>query len=495
MNNQNEKLKADVLRLTKEQTKPLALAVKQAADSPGSGIRKREHLFFQIEPFAREFSEYYYRDPKDRQDSYGYSVNYYLSAIQDRATEKYRASVFAWLSYYHPEKADAFCVDVGARIAGYVGDPIREGCNAGAREWFRQRETEPTLLHGPDETNETEPISEPVVEETPSTVSESEVAPISPSTPAPTPEPIVETVEVMTEKTKQKGRKIGVAILLIFGVAIIGGIAYFGGDVFNAPKAETEITDKSPTQAGTATTAIPKDDEVEIGDASEKEAEKSPVIQNMTDTKPTPAPKRSTVDPVWNKITDNEWSKMTLEYFYSFVSRSNKQDLLNAASSGNADAQTLAGIGYHKGLLGKIDHGLELRKYLEPACRSGQGRACTLIGVHYRFGWGYPANNTTAASFYSKGCRLGNSAGCNYEAVRYDLGQGVPQDVGRAVSTHQKNCDAGMGYSCINLAEAYIYGRGVKQNIPRARELWTKGQKLILPSTYPDIDQVYTFKK
>lgn len=284
------------------------------------------------------------------------------------------------------------------------------------------------------------------------------------------------------------------ALIVIATVSILGLIALAGYQMnwFAHTVGEPPSGEASPTEP----VAQLADSEVDSGPNEEQD---SPDADNFAgegaDTEeaavaPSPTPPRQ-VDPVWNDVTPHDWSTKVLRYFYPYVRRANRADLLQAARQGDSNAQTLAAIGYHTGTIGSVDHGLEVRDFLRPACSSGQGRACTLLAVHYRAGWGVSRSNANAATFYGRGCQLGNQMGCHYEAMRYYQGEGVTQDVPRALRTFTRTCDLGVGYSCWILAMAHAQGAGVEQNMTLARQYYERSRELETPDQSPPFDEVF----
>lgn len=472
MKKSNTRLKRAVTDMDRDAGPLFVEFIKEVADRRGSELRNRTDLFYQTEPFAREFDEYGLLDPGDRDNWHGYTMNNRLSAIAGQSKiMKYRTMFFAWLSYYHPKDAKALCEKIGHDIPMYEGHPDLSDCSDEAKEWF---------------------VKQPRVDEAPASPEDNGKAVLPPVMEEEKPE--VENAPIERDDTPPNRNRRPLIIASVTLIALLGliGLIVLAQNFYSSGESENleQFVGGEPP-AGSDDGAAAPDDGTETSTASgeadpEETDETAPEIAEAT-----PSPPRQ-INAVWDQISDRDWSTKPLSYFYPYVRRANQADLLSAAANGNADAQTLAGIGYHVGLLGKVDHGLELRRYLQPACNSGQGRACTLLGVHYRSNrMGVTFNNQTAASYYQQGCRLGNQTGCNYAAVRSSFGEGVPQDLEGAASTFRQSCDGGSGYGCFNLAEAYVFGRGVPQDIARARELWAQGQRLISPAQYPDFDQAF----
>jgi hypothetical protein len=283
------------------------------------------------------------------------------------------------------------------------------------------------------------------------------------------------------------------AAFLLLGAVVIAAV---NPGIFRPSSQEDETASEelSPNLATNDDAVIPEEtnedqsvDKAEDAESKETEAED----ESVADAPET----RRQINRVWDEISQAEWSTKVLRYFYPFISRSNRTDLLNAAAAGNANAQTLAGIGFYTGRLGRPDYSKSLTQYLRPACDAGQGRACALIAVHYRSGRGVPANDTKTAQFYARGCQFGNQIGCHYEAVRVYYGQGVPQNIPQALQTFERTCDSGVSYSCYFLALSYLQGASVEQNTDTARRYYERSRVLEAPDRSPPFDEAFPIRE
>lgn len=122
-------------------------------------IIPRERLFFELEPFLREFEEYRVNDPKDGRNEFGFTANYILSTAKG-VGKKYRASLFAWLCFYHREEAINFTNDIlelnGPSLILYESHPELSKCSENARKILE------ALASNNDEKNTTSTDTEPV---------------------------------------------------------------------------------------------------------------------------------------------------------------------------------------------------------------------------------------------------------------------------------------------------------------------------------------------
>jgi len=106
-------------------------------------ITPREVLFFELEPFLRQFNEYRIRDPRDGRSEFGYTGNYILTTAK-AAGKKYRASLFAWLSYYYRERATQFAelvlAETGVLLWHYDGHPdLSPPCSLNAKKLYNKK--------------------------------------------------------------------------------------------------------------------------------------------------------------------------------------------------------------------------------------------------------------------------------------------------------------------------------------------------------------------
>lgn len=472
---QNSLMQFAIKELDSNFAKRLGRIVKKLADGQEDGNlnQNRRKLFFEIEPFAREFDEYP-TEPlvRENYDEYAEWINRRLNSVKGQGLKKYRAMFFGWLCYYHREEAEGLIKDFDAELPLYVGHPELNDCSDEAKFHFRRQE----------------PLKEI---STPASIvinQESEGADgdmLSDNEP---------DIEASSTTVKNFPR----VVLAMFGAALLAGtgIALYSLGLFELPKDgsndiatsnEADIEPETDVEETMPETEAEDDIPIENGDAKE---DKGPDEKAAQEASPPPTPKQ--VNPVWDKITDFDWSTKVLRYFYPYVRQSNRADLLEAARQGNSNAQTLAAIGYHVGIMGNGNHETELTQFLEPACRAGQGRACTLAAVHYRrSNMGVPKNNATAASYYGQGCQKGSAMGCHYEGVRYYYGEGVPQDITKALDIFRRSCQRGVGYSCWYLAASYAQGASVPQDMNQARIYYNRARELVKPDSYAPFEQAF----
>jgi len=487
LNKQSVRLLNKIKSLRPEDGNILAKFVKDAADARGSGLKSRADLFYQTEPFARELDQYGLADPGDRGNRASFTISNRLTAIGGKQQlVKYRAMLFAWLSYYHPDQARSFCKRVGVDLPFYEGHPDLHECSEEAVDLFFEQK-----IKAQSDDDETAPITDGTAtgdaaeSAPPSELEETEPSKQDAQDPVPVP---IEDEPKEDKSNKRKMVLVGSLIALLLGsVAVTAAVI----PAFFEMSLGDDETAAQPAPSNLAVSGDPEVPDEASNDESANITEDAEPTEVETESEP-PAPSPEVprqINRIWDEISAASWSTKVLRYLYPFISRSNKKDLLNAAAAGNPNAQTLAGIGYYTGRLGGPDYGKSLTQYLRPACNAGQGRACALVAVHYRFGRGVPANNTTAAQFYARGCQLGNQIGCHYEAVRFYNGEGVPRNIPKALQTFGRTCDAGVSYSCYLLALSYLQGAGVEQNIDAARDFYERSRILEAPDRSPPFDE------
>lgn len=497
----NSQLQKAVQEISPAQSELLATFVKEAAKSRSSVIKDRAELFFQAEPFAREFDEYRLSESVSKRNIYGYSMGIQLNYIGVKQKGKqHRATLFAWLSYYHQEAAEAYCAKIGANIPPYDGHPDLNECSAEAIRLFERQERSsnksgPDIeVHAAPLPEGTEPENESATNDSGSTEGCSEEqerkSDKGPNEAAATQSSHHADGRPASLQGRSKDDKSGKRKLVVIGslvaLLLVSGAVAVNLSIFGV-SSEGQNTADEPASSDLAVNDDPASSEETSKDengtnsndagAAESEAENEPVV-------PTPQLSRE-IDPVWNNITGFAWSTKELNYFYPTLRSANQSDLQEAARQGNTAAQALLGVAHHSGWLGQTDHSLAIREYLRPACANGQGlaqgRACALLGVQYGSGLGVPKNNATAAEFYSKACRLGNLTGCHYEGVRYLNGDGVARDLPRAITIFKDACELGVGYSCLNLSDIYGQGTGVEKDLELAKRYQQRYQQLRTP--------------
>lgn len=455
-------------------------------DVTGTKNQNRRKLFFEVEPFAREFDEYPKEPPvRENYDEFAEWINRRLYSVRGQGLEKYRAMFFGWLCYYHRDEAVALIKELNNALPLYEGHPDLTNCSDEAKLAFRRQEhmEEPEPEPEPESEPEPEPEREPdlvVVE--PQSESDDDSRP---------------STSRDADISNEPRRKLSAITLGIVAVALllVAGLSLYALGIFEIPKfASTEnvaLSESGESPNIAIKEPLPPEEETQIDDTpegTEETAEEITEKELAQETSPPPAPK--IVNPVWDQIPSDTWSALPLGSFRAWVQRANRSDLLQAARSGNRNAQTLAGMGYHLGVFGSTNHSVGLRDYLRPACDAGQGRACALVGAHYgQRNMGVSQNMATARSFYAKSCQLGNHMGCYLEGTRLLSGFAGDSDPARGYRQLGRSCDAGIAGACAFAIVGYSKGTLIEPNLELAKRYYLKAQRLGDPLSQKPFEQ------
>jgi len=161
---------------------------------------------------------------------------------------------------------------------------------------------------------------------------------------------------------------------------------------------------------------------------------------------------------VWNNIPKELWINGSVTSFRKYAKKSDKDALLKAAQDGNAQAQGLAAVGHHLGILSQYDHGLEIREFGKEACANKIGVACLLVADHYTTGRGniVKKNQKVAMQYYKLGCEHNFSEACDRVAYRTMIGTQDIEKISLGISLMKKSCGNGRADSCSGLAFLYL---------------------------------------
>ncbi|GAB5489652.1 MAG: hypothetical protein Pars2KO_32220 [Parasphingorhabdus sp.] len=459
---QNSLMQFAIKELDSNFAKRLGRIVKKLADGQEDDNlnQNRRKLFFEIEPFAREFDEYP-TEPlvRENYDEYAEWINRRLNSVKGQGLKKYRAMFFGWLCYYHRDEAEGLIKDFDAELPLYIGHPELNECSEEAKLRFRRQEP-PKEISTPASiviNKESEGIDGDMSLDN---------------------EPDIET-------SSTKVKKLPRAVLAMVGAALLAGtgIALYSSGLFQLPKIgsndiaasnETDIKPDTDVEEAMPETEAEDDIPIEDGDAKEDKGSDEKTAQEAS-----PPPTTKQVNPVWDKISASDWSVKPLRNFRALVQKADRVDLISAANNGNVNAQALAGIGYHLGEFGSTNHTVGLRDYLRPACGADHGRACALVGAHYgQPNMGVRQNEATARTYYARACQLGNQMGCYLDGVRYLSTFGKPQDTAKGYAQLGSACDAGVVGACAFAMVGYSKGVSIKPNLSLAKRYYLRAQGL-----------------
>lgn len=478
MRNKNAKLKEAIIKLSSDDGTELAELIRAIAKRRSSGLRDNTDLFFQVEPFAREFQEYSLDQPGDRNAVYGFTISNRIGLLKrDPPLLKYKAMFFGWLSYYHPNDARKFCKNIKLDIPFYKGHPDLSDCSDEAKDIFQKQDRDLTEVDPKPKTIE-------VVKDTDD---QGVLSNIDDDKPA-----LSKTNEPKRQFNKPAFFIVGSLILLAllsFGLWSKGFFALKTDDANNQVAAPPEGANEEVDKQNAAS------------DKSEVSVSAKPTPSNL-DTREIPKQLPTSRTARWSNYSWLDWATEADNHFLQAVRQSDKQELLQAANNGDAKAKLFLAIAGHRGVFDEVNHKAELKNYLEPSCANGEGWACTSIAFHYLSGKGYSNNPFKALEYAKKACKAGNYLGCNLklleDALKTSTAITLTEDVMNRtpnVANLQTDCKKGDSGACMKLSTVYMLGDGVKRDIDRARGLWGIAQFNSKGRNIPDFDEFYELKR
>lgn len=134
-----KRIKSSAKNLSKTQAAELVEAVKSAMEHPKRPVLNTETLFFELEPFFREYREYTFKDTRDGRNLNAHTASQILADVSSKGLSKYRASLFSWLSFYYPKLAKKYVKRWKLDFPRYPGQPPLEECSDEAKKAFDQR--------------------------------------------------------------------------------------------------------------------------------------------------------------------------------------------------------------------------------------------------------------------------------------------------------------------------------------------------------------------
>lgn len=147
--------------------------------------------------------------------------------------------------------------------------------------------------------------------------------------------------------------------------------------------------------------------------------------------------------------------------------------LLKSAEGGNAEAQYLIGIAYHKGD-GVPPNDSSAATWLNRAATQGLPDACVELSNFYRDGIGVPKSESQSFAWANKAAQQGNAEGELTAGLYYLTGSGVAKDTDRAISLITRAATQGLPLAQADLAGLYMQGDGVPQDYTAAANWLTK---------------------
>lgn len=469
----NNLLEFATTKMSSEFAEALALRVTEVFDAGREHGSNRSALFFEVEPFRREFTEF---DSARKLETADYDIhanwiNRRLDELKQSRSKKPRPMFWSWLSYYHRADADALLDKFNADLPHYEGHPNLTECSEEAQPHFR-RQDHSTIGH--DEDAEPEVIQLPV-------------------------EVPVENEPKGDKSNKRKMVLVGSLIALLLGsVAVTAAVnpAIFGmalGD------------DKTAAQPAPSNLAVSDDqgspEQVRqnerldnVGDVgSSKQAD----LRNETTSPESQVPRQS-LSGEWDNYNWLEWATKSDAHFLPAVRRADFKTLQRAAETGNMEARLFMALAHDYGVFSEVNYRIALAEYLEPACREDNGWACTSIARHYLSSRGYRNDPYKALEYARKGCLGGNYLGCSLKLIEPLIETTTLITLDEDRPPRQKDrraqkaaCQSGNGNECQKLSIAYMLGDGVPRDIDVARSYWLIREDRSLPDfdTFFELDR------
>lgn len=197
--------------------------------------------------------------------------------------------------------------------------------------------------------------------------------------------------------------------------------------------------------------------------SNDADTPESEVSDDTGKTEPTESELTPVVNATWDNISDKAWATWELRKFYPAIRNANSADLLEAAEAGNKNAQTLAAIGYHSGILERNNHTKGMRM-ARLACDQNQAYACYLIAGHHGQGLAFSQNLVKAFQLYDQACRMGNQLSCFESGWRQAHGVGTRENFPAGHGRIKGSCDADYGRACVQYASYFLFGSEIPLN-------------------------------
>lgn len=121
----------------------------------------------------------------------------------------------------------------------------------------------------------------------------------------------------------------------------------------------------------------------------------------------------------------------------------------------------------------------------EMACNNLNAKACTDLGVMYRWGQGVKRNYPRAAALDLQGCDGGNGLGCTNLGLMH-WNNVLPKDDERSTELFERGCNEGDNNGCRVLGFMYEKGLGVPRDVNRAALFCQKSREHRIPFEVKD---------
>jgi hypothetical protein len=440
MESKNFHFKKAKTELSAEASERLATEITKLIKNKKIPHLDNEMFYLLLDPFCKELGiSVNMSTPAERYASKeSWLTSQILSNVKRSRSNIYRPLLMAWLSYYYPSKFQQFCKRYALSYDDYNGIPdvsksaseVQSSQHVAISE---RMERLGTILSPLPKTNSATNHQASKVERE-QRADEISVAKL--------PFAEIENDTSETETSKSKHTPLVLAGLALAAFLSWAVWSFFGNNgIVVQPETKTATNDEAviiiPSQENLAEDVL-EEGEVE-GDLLQAQPEPEKIVE-------VPEPP---IDPVWDEITDREWSIGKLTTIRKFVQRASLSDLQKAADDGNINAATLLAFAYHFGELGLPHDFSKEREYARPACQEGQARACMLVGVNFSTAEVHGNDNEMAAIFYRRACNLGSGIGCLYTGQRFQSGfDEVKKDKNAALVAYDTACKEGISSAC-----------------------------------------------
>lgn len=126
-----------------------------------------------------------------------------------------------------------------------------------------------------------------------------------------------------------------------------------------------------------------------------------------------------------------------------------QREWTKACNGGLAEACHWTGIAIDDLAAGVAEGEVEAAGWFLRACKAGEARGCSMVGLKYQFGRGLPQDDRKAQHYYALGCDLGEAKlGCHNLAAMALWGPLSDQDQRKAKAVLARACGAGEGPAC-----------------------------------------------
>lgn len=129
--------------------------------------------------------------------------------------------------------------------------------------------------------------------------------------------------------------------------------------------------------------------------------------------------------------------------------RGAQREWTKACNGGLAEACHWTGIAIDDLAAGDPEGEAEAAMWFRRACKAGEGRGCSMVGLKHQFGRGLPQDDRKALHYYALGCDLGESKlGCHNLAAMALRDDSSDHDKREAKALLERACGAGSGGAC-----------------------------------------------